>query len=80
MTSFQFYPAHATISNTEISDAMLDTLKQLTVKEKVTLLTGRDFSSLAAVPRLNVPSIKVNNQTTSKVPGTSRSDSFLARR
>jgi hypothetical protein len=80
MTSFHPYPANATISNTEISDVMLDTLKQLTVEEKVTLLTGRDFSSLAAVPRLNIPPIKVNNKTTSKIPGTSCSNSSLARR
>ena len=67
MTSLHPYPVNETIRNTEISEAILDTLQQLAVEEKVTLLSGRDFSSLAAVPRLNIPSIKVRNISSLKI-------------
>ncbi|WQF89903.1 Putative glycoside hydrolase, family 3, glycoside hydrolase family 3 domain, immunoglobulin [Colletotrichum destructivum] len=34
-------------------------LSELTLDEKITLLSGRDFSTAAGVPRLNIPPIKV---------------------
>ncbi|TEA20929.1 Beta-glucosidase [Colletotrichum sidae] len=34
-------------------------LSELTLEEKVTLLSGRDFSTAAGVPRLNIPPIRV---------------------
>lgn len=36
-------------------------LPQLTLSEKVTLLSGRDFSNAAGISRLNIPPIKVSN-------------------
>jgi hypothetical protein len=48
---------------------MLDLLQQLSVEEKVALLAGRDFSSLAAIPRLRIPAIKVYTRH-QKIVGT----------
>lgn len=36
-------------------------LQELTLEEKVTLLSGIDFVSSSPVPRLNIPSIKVSS-------------------
>lgn len=39
------------------------TLKQLTIEEKVQLLSGIDFASTAGVARLGIPSLKVGLNT-----------------
>ncbi|KAG5660802.1 hypothetical protein KAF25_002445 [Fusarium avenaceum] len=38
-------------------------LPQLTLREKITLLSGRDFSTIAGVPRLDIPPIRVADST-----------------
>lgn len=38
-----------------------DVLSQLTVEEKISLLSGRDTWHTFSVPRLNVPSIRVSD-------------------
>lgn len=35
-------------------------LQELTLEEKVTLLSGTDFVSTSSVPRLSIPSLKVS--------------------
>lgn len=60
MTILHPRPLNATISNADVSQYMLDLLKQLTLEEKVALLCGRDFSTTRDVPRLNIPSLKVS--------------------
>lgn len=35
-------------------------LSELTLEEKITLLSGRDFSTAAGVARLNIPPIRVS--------------------
>lgn len=61
MTLLHPYPTNAKVSNVSISQEMLDLVEQLSVEEKVALLAGRDFSSLAAIPHLGIPSITVSS-------------------
>lgn len=63
MTLLHPYSVNPTVNNARISQGMLDLVQQLSVEDKVTLLAGRDFSSLAAIPRLGIPSIKVYTAT-----------------
>jgi hypothetical protein len=60
---------NSTVNNSSISQGMLDLLQQLSVKEKVALLAGRVFSSLAAIPRLSISAIKVYTRH-QKIVGT----------
>ena len=79
MTLLHPYPVNSTVSNAHISQGMLDSVRQLSVEEKVALLAGRDFSSLASIPRLGIPSIKVET-ITNYSPWYDESNSFLASR
>ena len=38
-----------------------EVLSQLTIEEKTDLLSGTDFWHLAAIPRLNIPAIRVSD-------------------
>lgn len=46
-------------------------LNELTLEEKVTLLSGTDFVSSSSIPRLNIPSLKVIFQMGPKIAGKS---------
>jgi hypothetical protein len=70
------YPVNATVSNARISQRMLELVQELSVEEKVALLAGRDFSSLAAIPRLGIPSIKVDTGCRLEVSWENESNSF----
>lgn len=61
MTILHPRPSNATVRNTEISQEMRDLVKQLTIEEKVSLLTARDFATTRDIPRLNIPSLKVRS-------------------
>ncbi|KAM0345704.1 hypothetical protein ACHAPU_006359 [Fusarium lateritium] len=50
-------------SLTSIDEDFCSLLPGLTLREKVTLLSGRDFSTIAGVPRLGVPPIRVADST-----------------
>ncbi|GJC87303.1 beta-glucosidase [Colletotrichum liriopes] len=53
-------------------------LSELTLEEKVTLLSGRDFSTAAGVPRLNIPPIKVADSIAGVRPSGLTADATTA--
>ncbi|KAJ4007754.1 hypothetical protein NW766_009557 [Fusarium irregulare] len=44
-------------------DDFCSLLSKLTIQEKITLLSGQDFSTIAGVSRLNIPPIRVADST-----------------
>lgn len=56
-------PPNATVSNSKVSEETRELLKQLTIEEKVALLSGVDFVHMSAVPRLDIPGLKVEIPT-----------------
>ncbi|OHW97258.1 thermostable beta-glucosidase b [Colletotrichum incanum] len=53
-------------------------LPELTLEEKVALLSGRDFSTAAGVPRLNIPPIKVADSIAGVRPSGLTADATTA--
>lgn len=53
------------ITDSRVSRHMLGLLEQLTIEEKVALLSGHDFSTTVGIPRLNIPSLKLSDSTSS---------------
>lgn len=60
MAASLFMPPNSSISNSDISEEIRSLLKQMTVEEKVAIISGADFVSVAGVPRLNIPALKVS--------------------
>lgn len=52
-------PPNSYISDSNISEEIKCLLKQMTIEEKVGILSGADFVLMAGVPRLNIPALKV---------------------
>ena len=48
------------IDNVDVNEETKRLLKQLTIEEKVELLSGRDLNSTSPIPRLGIPALKVS--------------------